>query len=150
MRTPHDDLTFRLTPWADLTKDDLYAALQLRDVVFVVGQKITAEPEIDGRDPECAHALAYRGDTLVGTARLFMEADPVVIGRVAVRTDLQRGGYGTWMMRQIQQAIGEQAATLHAQAHLEGWYASLGWRRVGPVFYEAEIPHVTMHLNSDA
>ena len=33
---------------------------------------------------------------------------------------------------------------LHAQAHLEAWYTGLGWTRVGEVYEEAEIPHVTM------
>ena len=42
-----------------LSLEELYAILELRTRVFVVGQKITAEPEVDGHDPECAHALLW-------------------------------------------------------------------------------------------
>lgn len=138
------DLRFRLIPWAELTKDELYAILHLRDLVFVVGQGITCEPEVDGRDPECDHVMVWRGAQLIGTARVFPRCDPLVIGRVAVHGDFQRGGYGTWMMEQLRDALGDVASELHAQAHLEAWYTRLGWQRVGDLFYEAEIPHVMM------
>ncbi len=139
-----DELRCVIKPYEALTRDELHDIFWLRNVVFVVGQEITAEPEIDGRDPECAHAMLWRGEELIGTARIFADAAPMVVGRVAVRTDLQRGGYGTVMMEHVQRWIGERAAELHAQAHLEAWYARLGWRRVGEVFMEAKIPHVMM------
>lgn len=127
-----------------LTLQELYDLLVLRNIVFVVGQKITSEPEADGLDDECAHALLYAGDDLIATARLFMSRSPVVVGRVAVHPDHQRGGVGTGLMDHVGRYIGERSAELHAQAHLEAWYTRLGWRRVGEVYMEAEIPHVTM------
>ena len=42
------------------------------------------------------------------------------------------------------QAAGFGAFVLHAQAHLEGLYASFGFRPVGAPFEEAGIPHVKM------
>ena len=48
------------------------------------------------------------------------------------------------MMKEAQARLGDASAELHAQAHLEDWYSSLGWRRVGEVYEEAQIPHVTM------
>jgi len=129
----------------ELTKDELYGLMCLRDDVFVVGQKITAVAEIDGLDPECAHALFSVGGELVGTARIFHWRDPMVVGRVAIHTAQQRRGLGSVLMRHVQEWIGpDTAAELHAQAHLEAWYAYLGWTRIGDVFEEAEIPHVTM------
>ena len=113
--------------------------------VFVVGQKITSEPEVDGRDPECSHAMLWEGDTLVATARLFLHETPRLVGRVAVHPDRQRQGLGSVVMREVQRALdGGAPAELHAQAHLEAWYTRLGWRRVGEVFMEAQIPHVHM------
>lgn len=136
---------FVYKPFEELTLLELYHVLWLRSVVFVVGQKITAEPEVDGRDLECAHAMLYLGDMLIGTARVFRHAEPVVVGRVAIHPDYQRGGHGTALMERVQQHLPEGVdAELHAQAHLEPWYARLGWERVGELFYEAEIPHVMM------
>ena len=131
----------------DLTLRELYAVLVLRDLVFVVGQKITAEPEVDGADPDCTHVLGYLDGELVATARLFLGSTPIGVGRVAVRDDLQRKGLGRQLMVYIRDLIGDRPSTLSAQAHLEDWYSSLGWRPVGGVFIEAEIAHVKMVRN---
>lgn len=132
----------------DLSLRALYDILHLRDLVFVVGQGITCEPEVDGRDPECTHAQLRDADgTLLATARVFHQVAPLVVGRVAVHPTHQRGGIGTRLMRDLQAWLGPRPAVLHAQAHLEGWYASLGWVRHGPLFVEAEIPHVEMRWN---
>ena len=80
----------------------------------------------------------------MGTARVFFDREPIIVGRVAVATGRQRGGIGTEMMRAIGSAIGDRPAELHAQAHLEAWYHRLGWRTRGERYMEAGIPHVTM------
>jgi ElaA protein len=130
--------------YRELSKDELYRIMVLRNLVFVVGQQITAEPEVDGRDPECEHAMLCVDGELVGTARIFCDEDPAVIGRVAVHTDWQGRGLGTVLMQAIQQRLGARLTELHAQAHLEDWYSRLGWQRVGETFEEAKIPHVMM------
>lgn len=131
----------------DLSSTELYSLLHLRCRVFVVGQQITEEPEIDGRDPECAHVLARREGELVGTARMFVDEEPIIIGRVAVAPERQGEGIGTAMMEAIQTWLENRPAELHAQAYLEDWYDSLGWQRIGEEFMEADIPHVLMRYN---
>lgn len=135
---------FAIKPFAELTLMELYEIMCLRDIVFVVGQKITSEPEVDGRDPECWHAMLRQHGKLVGTARAFANESPKIVGRVAIHPELQGTGLGTVMMRHVQGWLGDTHAELHAQAHLERWYTSLGWVRFGDVFEEAEIPHVMM------
>ena len=140
---------FEFKRFHELTLNELYEIMWLRNIVFVVGQKITSEPEIDGFDRECVHAMLYVDERLVGTARISMGSEPVKVGRVAVHTDEQGKGYGTVLMRHVQEEIlGEREALLYAQAHLERWYASLGWVREGEVFVEAEIDHVAMRRNA--
>ena len=144
------EITCTILPWDELTRDQAYAIMCLRDLVFVVGQKITAVPELDGLDTQCAHAMLHVDGQLVGTARIFHLQTPRSVGRVAIHTDRQGEGLGSQLMLAVQEWMLEQApgpAELHAQAHLEDWYASLGWRRVGDVFMEAEIPHVTMVID---
>ena len=136
---------FVLKAFADLSLRELYEVMVLRNDVFVVGQKITEEAEVDGLDPECHHALLYDGEELVGTARLFWADEPVKVGRVAVARGRQRGGLGTRLMLGVQEALGARRAKLHAQAYLEEWYARLGWERQGEVFDEAGIDHVVMY-----
>ena len=142
-------LTFTHKPFAELTLDELYDLLWLRDIVFVVGQGITAESEVDGEDRACTHVIG-RDDAgrIVATARLFLGKAPIKVGRVAVLTDLQRSGRGTALMSYVNGIVGDRPAAMSAQAHLEAWYTRVGWQRVGDVYDEANIPHVKMIRNA--
>lgn len=141
-------LTLCHKPFAALTLDELYALLWLRDIVFVVGQKITAECEVDGEDPQCEHVVGRDASgAIVATARLFLGKTPIKVGRIAVHTDLQRGGLGSVLMRYVNDLIGDRPAVMSAQAHLEPWYVRMGWRRRGEIYSEAEIPHCEMTRN---
>lgn len=139
--------SLRILSWEQLTKAEAYQLFCLRTDVFVVGQKITDEPELDGLDPQCYHVfMADKDGNCVGTARLFMAESPIKVGRIAVARRLQRGGLGTELMLGLQEFIGDRPAMMHAQAHLEPWYSSLGWERVGRPFMEAGIEHVEMRF----
>jgi ElaA protein len=137
-------VVFEICHFDDLSAREVYDLLHLRDLVFVVGQQITAEPEVDGLDPDCMHARLVVDGSPIATARIFHEKAPMIVGRVAVHPDSQRQGIGTVLMRHLQDWLGERPAELHAQSHLEEWYASLGWERFGEEFVEAQIPHVMM------
>jgi ElaA protein len=135
-------LTFALKPFHRLTLMELHDVLRLRTDVFVVGQGITVEAEIDGLDPECAHVLGLdAAGEMRATARLFLGADPVKVGRVAVHPALQRRGVGTALMTFVHGALAGRRAAMSAQAHLVPWYERLGWTPVGPLYEEARIPH---------
>jgi len=138
-------VSFVCKSFAELTKIELYEILHLRSLVFVVGQRITAEPEVDGDDPSYHHLMGRDEEhRIVAAARLGFGCEPVKVGRVGVRTELQRRGIGGQLMRAVHESIGDRPAEMHAQAYLESWYASLGWQREGENFVEAEIDHVRM------
>lgn len=139
---------FEVKSFRELDLDELYDLLVLRNLVFVVGQKITAEAEVDGQDRECLHAILRVGGVIVGTARIESKEEYFKVGRVCVTPGRQGEGLGTELMKGIQYFLGEQRAALHAQAHLQAWYERLGWIRVGEEFQEAEIPHVKMRWGS--
>jgi ElaA protein len=138
-------IRFSHRPFAELTLLQLHDLLWLRNEVFVFGQKITDEPEVDGRDPACTHVLGVdtTGRT-VATARIFLDATPIKVGRVAVALDLQRGGVGTALMEAVHDVIGGHEAALSAQAYLQRWYERLGWIAEGEIYDEAGIPHIWM------
>jgi ElaA protein len=142
------ELNFTHKPFAELTLDELYDLLWLRDVVFVVGQGITAESEVDGYDRQCTHVIGRDASgKIVATARIFMAKEPVKVGRVAVHTDLQRSGLGSALMAYVNDIIGDRPAAMSAQAHLEAWYTRVGWQREGDVYEEANILHLKMTRN---
>jgi ElaA protein len=140
-----DDLHFAHRAFAELTLLELHDLLRLREEVFVVGQGITVEAEIDGRDPEAVHVWARDGEgTMVAAARLLPHGDDVKVGRVAVMPARQRGGVGTALMAYVHGLLGARRGVMSAQAHLRDWYERLGWSAQGEGYDEAGIPHVRM------
>jgi len=138
-------LTFALKAFADLDVRELHELVRLREEVFVVGQRITAEAEFDGRDPAAHHVLGRDGaGRLVATARLFFGAAPVKVGRICVEPGLQRTGLGTHLMEFVHASLGARAAAMSAQAHLRPWYERLGWTPEGALYDECGIPHVRL------
>jgi predicted GNAT family N-acyltransferase len=123
-------------------------ALAVRYAVFVEGQGISEDRELDGLDGGATHVVAYDEGTPVGAARLREpEAGTGKVERVAVREDRRGEGWGRRVMATVHETARERGLTklvLHAQTDVEGFYRRLGYRTVGETFEEAGIPHVEM------
>lgn len=143
------DISIKIKPFDELTLVELHACLKLRGEVFVVGQQICSEPDVDEVDPRCHHVMMYLGDELIGTARLLPVDDEqsIKVGRVAVAEQHRGRGFGGSMMRAIQAWIGNvpgRRGVMSAQAHLERWYGSMGWISHSGEYMEAGIPHIQL------
>ena len=55
---------------AKATADEIAVCIEIRRVVFVLGQDVPEELEVDGLDPTCTHFLAAVDGEPAGTARL--------------------------------------------------------------------------------
>lgn len=133
-----------------LSLRELHDLLQLRCAVFVVEQNC-AFLEIDGRDPDAEHLLAWAPgvDGLAGCLRIFPPNDgPAQIGRIVTVQAARSIGLGRAMMREaiahIVGRYGPIAIDLSAQAHLERFYASFGFTRISDDYLEDGIPHCDM------
>jgi ElaA protein len=136
--------------FADLGVDNLYDALQLRCRVFVLEQGPYLDP--DGLDRVSWHLLGRdEAGILIAGLRVVdpghKYAEPS-IGRVVIARELRGCGLGrTLMVEGIAGAMRHwpgRAIRISAQAHLERFYASLGFARVGADYLEDGIPHVEM------
>lgn len=149
-------LHWSCAPFAELSVSQLYAALALRSEVFVVEQQCIFL-DIDGIDPLGWHLLGTdlsagsAAPRLSAYARLLppgVKAPDVVIGRVVTAPVARGGGIGHALMRearaQCERLWPGQPITLHAQAHLEGFYQSHGFATVSAPYLEDEILHITM------
>ncbi len=136
--------------FADLGVDNLYDALQLRCRVFVLEQGPYLDP--DGRDRHSWHLLGRDGSgALVGYLRV---ADPGVkhdepsIGRVITAPEVRGNGSGRVLVAEgvagCERHWPGRAVRISAQAHLERFYGSFGFVRVGENYLEDGIPHVEM------
>ena len=147
---------WRLAPFAALSGRAVHDLLRLRQVVFVIEQACLFA-EIDGLDPLGRHLLAWRGAELVACARLLpagAKAPGRSIGRVATAPAARGTGLGRALMsRAIARFLAEDPHApidLSAQAHLQRFYASLGFRAVGSLYDEDGIAHVDMRLDPAA
>jgi predicted GNAT family N-acyltransferase len=124
--------------------EDLEALFALRHEVFVVGQDVPEDLERDDLDDACVHAAALIDGRLVGTGRLRPDG---IVGRMAVAESARQQGVGAAvlaLLEQVAAARGHRQVELHAQLHAAGFYDRAGYERVGDVYLEAGIEHVTM------
>ncbi|MBL8515748.1 MAG: GNAT family N-acetyltransferase [Betaproteobacteria bacterium] len=134
-----------LAHWADIAE----RVRPLRLAVFVVEQGVPAHLEMDDRDRHCLHALAEDASgAVIGTGRLLpQDAGVGRVGRMAVAPDWRGKGVGAAMLDALlaaARARGDLLIELHAQLHAAPFYDRAGFARVGDVYEEAGIPHITM------
>lgn len=139
------DFTIREAIWPA----DRALLRQVREPVFVEEQGVPLEMEWDDDDILAYHLIALdSAQRPIGTARLLGNGQ---IGRMGVLPEWRRRGVGAALLSQLLQraeANGQGKLFLHAQTEAEGFYAKAGFTPVGKVFYEADIPHRKMVLQS--
>ena len=111
----------------------------IRHDVFVVGQGVPKELEVDGQDHLCSHVLAFWEGEAVGTGRLRPVANYGKVERVAVLAEHRGKGLGAAIMAGLHQAargLGMAKVELGSQTHAIGFYERLGYEAYGPVFDE--------------
>lgn len=143
--------------FAELTAEELYRIIQLRERIFVVEQNCVYL-EADGKDPKAMHLAGYSGDGLLAAYLRVLPAgisyEEHSIGRVVVAPEMRGKGLGVQVMKEalarIQQTEGRVPIRISAQAHLaERYYGPLGFKSVGDIYDEDGIPHVCMLLTHD-
>ncbi len=148
-------LRWNLIPFSQLTVEELYDLLALRQLVFCVEQKCPYL-DCDGKDQASLHLLGREASgRLVAYARLVpagITFEEPSIGRVVNHPDVRRSGVGQELMREaIARALaifGARPIRIGAQLYLKRFYEELGFEVASPVYDEDGIPHVQMVLNS--
>ena len=148
--------------------NELEKILELRSAVFIQEQEVPEDEEIDDLDSMDAissnrviHLIAYEGDEVVGTARLFLpsktnikilDTETLHVGRVAVQENQRRSGLGSLLMNKchgIASSLGHKQITLSAQIQAMQFYWELGYKERGPVYLDAGIEHQDMDISLD-
>lgn len=133
----------------ELTVDELYGILQLRQEVFVVEQAC-AYLDCDDHDQRSIH-LFTDDNGLVAYARVlppgekFREAS---LGRVVTAKRARRTGAGRAIVKRaietIERRFGRVPIRISAQSYLARFYGELGFEREGDEYLEDGIPHIEM------
>ncbi len=142
-----------LKKFEELSTDELYAILQLRNEVFVVEQNCVFQ-DADNKDQAAFHFTGWEIKKLFAYTRIIPpgEAYPEpAIGRVVISPAARGGGSGKELMLRSIQAIrrlfGQVPVKIGAQLYLQEFYSSFGFRQTGAIYLEDGIEHIEMTLS---
>ena len=140
------NLTWHVRAFDQLSPGELYAIMALRQRVFVVEQRC-AYLDADGVDQISQHLWADRAGAVAAYVRIVPAGErfaEISIGRVVTAPEARGTGLGRELMRRGIAACGDVAIRIGAQAHLEKFYAELGFARASDLYDEDGIPHIEM------
>ena len=143
---------FRWHRFDELSLNELYAALALRQSIFIVEQS-SPYADLDFIDQRAEHLYATDAADLVGYARCFgpLPGKPhASFGRLVVAPSHRGTGLGKELVRR---ALARLAAgscpdvQISAQIYLEPFYGRFGFARVGKPYDDTGIIHIDMQLH---
>lgn len=146
-------LRWQWAHFSELTTEELYQILQLREAVFVLEQRCFYQ-DIDGKDGDAWHLMAVDdGGELVAYLRVVAPgvkyAEPS-IGRVITKERYRGRGIGKLLIQkgieQTRDQFQRADIRISAQLHLSGLYRRVGFECVGEQYLEDGIPHIEMIL----
>ena len=145
-------LRFRWYRFEELSRDELYAILALRQQVLVVEQS-SPYADVDFIDQRADHLLVTDADDLIGYVRCYGPStdkpQAASFGRLVVARARRGEALGRELVRR---ALSRLAAgpcrdvEISAQLYLENFYASFGFARVRRPYDDTGILHIDMRL----
>ena len=136
--------------FADLTPNELYTLIRLRNEVFVVEQNCVYQ-DADNKDPSCHHLLVWDSEKLIAYARLLppgLAYPQMSIGRVISSPAYRRTGAGKILLgnaiEACRQLYGDGPIRISAQLYLKKFYESFGFVQTSDIYLEDGIKHVEM------
>jgi ElaA protein len=146
-------MKFKVKKFNALSVDELYDLLQLRQQIFVLEQNCIYL-DADGVDKKCLHLLGLVNGKIVGYARIIPAGytyKTPSIGRVVIDEKHRGKKYAYLLMEKAIELIKEEfktkKITISAQLYLKEFYESLGFKTVGDVYLDCDLPHLKMVLN---
>ena len=140
--------------FAELSPDELYAMIHLRQKVFIVEQDC---PYIDAdyADQDAFHLLAYNNKDLIGYLRAFRPGIKYYgssLGRIVTEINSRGLGIGKEITKEginfLSKEYPNHEIVISAQHRLEQFYIELGFIARGEVYLEDDIDHIQMYLPS--
>jgi ElaA protein len=144
------DIRWKWKAFNDLTADEVYTILCVRQEVFVLEQECLYL-DADGKDRKSYHLMGYLDNDLVAYARIVEPGicyNEVSIGRILSSEKARGTGTGKELMIQaitkIEEIYGMVPIRISAQSYLVGFYGKFGWESTGKEYLEDDIPHTEM------
>jgi ElaA protein len=144
-------MTWQCKTFSELTTEELYKILQLRNEVFVVEQNCSYQ-DCDGKDLKAHHFSAWDNGVLVAYTRLLPKGVSydagASIGRVLTSPKVRGQKLGKELMQKsidkIYELYGQMPIIIGAQLYLKRFYESFDFVQQGEGYLEDNIPHIVM------
>lgn len=144
-------MTWQAKTFANLSKEELYEILQVRNEVFIVEQK-TYYQDLDDKDFDAIHIfLADDTGTILAYCRIMQPGVTYAescIGRVLTKPSARAHGYGRVLVQKALDYLKEEwqttAVRISAQCYLQTFYESYGFIATGETYLEDDLPHIEM------
>ena len=129
-----------LKKFDDLTSNDLYAIMQLRNEVFVVEQDCVYQ-DADNKDLASYHFMGWANNKLIAYTRILPPGVAYTkepsIGRVVTSPSARGSGIGRELMEksieELYKLFGETPIKIGAQLYLLKFYTSLGFQQTSSI-----------------
>jgi len=143
-------MNFEIKKFDELSGEEVYEILKLRNKVFVVEQQCIYE-DCDGKDKNSYHLFAKENERIIMYLRVLKKGvsyNEISIGRVLVDNEYRGKGLAKQMMelaiKFIENELNENSVRISAQEYLLKFYSNLKFVKVSDVYLEDNIPHVEM------
>jgi ElaA protein len=135
----------------ELSAEDLYKILKLRQDVFVIEQNCIYE-DIDNLDQKSEHLLLESGNKLIAYSRIVpagLKFATPSIGRIVVSPAHRGRGYGYRIVKksiEIVRESGSKEVFIEAQEYLHDFYQQLGFEKISDPYDLDGIQHIEMKI----
>lgn len=138
--------------FSDLTRDELYEMIHLRQKVFIVEQDC---PYLDAdfSDQDAFHLLGYDDGDLISYLRAFppgIKYEGASLGRIVVDDSKRGEQLGQNLTKEgisyLSKHYPDTEIIISAQHRLENFYCELGFTARGEVYLEDDIDHIQMYF----
>lgn len=130
------------------TPKEIIDNFELRRIIFIQGQNVPEDLELDGLDEFATLLVAYEDETPVGCGRYRLMDGYAKIERIGVLKNKRSLNIGRLIMEKIEEEIRDntkiELLKLNSQTHAQLFYEKLGYIPKGDVFDEAGIDHILM------
>ena len=123
-------------------------AFAIRRKVFVEEEGVDPKLEYDQHEETAHHYLLIIAGKPIATAR-WRETDAgIKLERFAVLPEFRNRGFGEIILKEVLKDVRKEGKRvyLHSQLRAVPFYERNGFRKLGEVFYEANMGHFYMEL----
>lgn len=140
------NLTIRPTK----NKEELKKVFEIRETVFIRGQKVSRQRERDDKKyKNLKYIIVLYKNKAIGCARIRFIKNKAKLERIALLKKYRKKGFGKKIMEYLIKYCKKNKAKeiiIHSQYYIRNFYKKQGFKQRGKIFMDAGIKHVEMYI----